>query len=228
MLATSPLFPCLLNKPPSLADATALRMSLPPAFLDLVARHAAAGRDARALQLVVLLLGSDAPGDIDYAAPVAAGQGSYKFVQHAPSSSDIDAVVVSCSYPHLHLLPLWVRAQLHVTFATIGACTPPLASIVHIPHSASSSSHIQSVVSAFLSPFIPSSFSPLSPTSRTRIAARAYATCNVSGAAAAARDGGGAAAALARTIACLEEELTAATMGLQLQYLNPPLRPRKL
>jgi hypothetical protein len=180
------------------------------------------------VQLVVLLLGCDAPADIGSAAPVAAAQVSPKFVQYASSSSDIDAVVVSCSYPHLHLLPLWLRAQLHVTFATLGACAPPLASIVHIPHSAPSSSYMQSVASAFLSPFIPSAFSPLSPTSRTRIAARAYATCNVSAAAAAARDGGGAAAAVARTIACLEEELTVSTMGLQLQYVNPALHPRKL
>jgi hypothetical protein len=141
-------------------------------------------------------------------------------VRHAASSSDIDHVIVSCSYAHLHLVPQWLRTQLHVTFATLGPCPPPFASVVHIPRADPSHQSAPHVAPAVLSLRAASDFSPLSQSSRTRTAALSYAACNVSAsvaAAAAALDGDGAAAALAPTIVCLEHELQVSTAALQLQ-----------
>jgi hypothetical protein len=211
IMTASPLLPCLLSPPSSLADCTAVSLSLPPPFLDLVARHATAARIASEAQLVVLLLGlePDAPKDVFSAHHQAAASNRSKFVQYATSSSEIDIVVVSCSYTHMHLMSHWLRAQLHITFATLGACSPPFPSVVHIPRSVPSNPLIPSIASALLSPYVPSDYSPMSPTSRTRIAALAYVACNVSASANAAD--------LAPTIACLQQQLEVSTQALQLQ-----------
>ena len=145
------------------------------------------------------------------------------FVPVASSSSEVDVVAVHCSYPHMHLLSQWQHVQMHITFATIGSCDPPVASVLHTPINASSSPLIvRSIISSLLSRHVPPPYSPSSPTSRARVAALAYAFCNAS-AATAAHDGSGNEATLQRTIACLENELMISTMGLQLQCVCPTL-----
>lgn len=221
-LTVHPLFPCLLNNPSPPSDVTALRLSLPPPLLHLISRHAA-GKDA---PLVVLLMGFDA----DYAAITAdaarddVSTGTFHtaksgviFVPVASSSSEVDVVAVHCSYPHMHLLSQWQHMQMHITFATIGSCDPPVASVFHSPIKASSSPLvIRSILSSLLSRHAPPPYSPSSSTSSARIAALAYASCNAS-VATAAHDGSRSKAELQRTIACLENELLISTMGLQLQ-----------
>jgi hypothetical protein len=184
------------------------------------------------VRFVVLLIGFDAeyaavagdaaaPDDTSSAAFYAAELVSFAFVQIASSSSEVDAVVVHCSYAHMHLLPQWQRMQMHVTFATIGSCAPPVASILHIPITAKPSLPLlhRSIASHLASSHTPPPFSPSSLTSRARIAALAYAACNVS-VAAAAHDGSRMGAELERTIVCLEHELMLSTRGLQLQCVN--------
>ncbi len=232
LLTVSPLFPCLLHNPLYPSDLTALQLSLPPPLFNLVARHAATGREGQIVRFVVLLIGFDAeyaaaaedavaPDDTSSATLDAAQLVRYAFVRVAASSSEVDAVVVNCGYAHMHLLPLWQRMQMHVAFATIGSCSPPVASISHIPLAAKPSLPVvhRSIASRLLSSHTSLPFSPSSPTSRARIAALAYAVCNVS-VVAAMHDGSRGRVELERTIACLERELMLSTRGLQLQCVN--------
>jgi hypothetical protein len=193
---------------------------MPPPLLDLIAAHA-----AQHARLVVLLMGFDDEhtASISSAAFNAARVvANYTFVVSAASSSEVDAVVADCSYAHLHLLPQWQQMQLHATIATIGSCSAPFPSVLHIPHTAPSSP-LHSIASALQHPFTPPPFSPASPTSHARIAALAYTACNVSAAAAAYSGGGENNAALAHTIACLERQLIESTKELQLQCVTAPL-----
>jgi hypothetical protein len=232
-LTVSPFFLCLFNKPSPPSDLIALRLSLPPPLLNLIARHAATLRQGHSMRMVVLLMAFDAHyaaaaahDDMAYGAFDTAGAGSITFVLDAATASDVDAVVVNCSYPHMHLMSQWQRVQPHVIFATIGFCTPPAASILHftLPTPFPPLLH-RSIAASLLSPHTPLPFSPFSPKSRARIAVLAYAACNVS--ASAAHDGGSGGVALERSIACLENELMLSTTGLQLQYVSAPCSRRK-
>ena len=220
ILTVSPLFPCLFNRHLPPPDKAALSLSLPPPLLDLIARHA-----VQRARLVVLLMGFDdehtasiSPAAFNAATAVV----NYTFVLSAASSSEVDAVIAHCSYAHLHLLPQWQTMQLHATIATIGTCSAPFPSVLHIPHTAPSSS-LHSIASALQHPFTPPPFSPASSTSRVRIAALAYTACNASAAAASYSGGGENNAALAHTIACLERQLIESTKELQLQCATSPL-----